>query len=700
MRIKILLLLSFFVFSFVQINAQNARKYTTYVVKPDETLRSIAKKVGCRYKEIKNLNPDVNKRHPRVNTTLVIPNKNYGKPVKEKKVAAAKGITIHIVKKGNTLFGIAKQYNVTIQSLIEANPHATKGLQLGQKIRIPSKEEYTIQPENRKVVFYKVQKGDTKWRIATIHNISVEELDKLNPKHVGELKENENILVPAKEEIAREIKDTYKQERDSLFVYHIVKQGEGLFRIAVLYGTTQEEIKKLNPEATKLLRPGMLLKIPAKKKDSFLMYQIIKDDTFYSLSKKYKTSEEELIKLNPELEEGLKLGMFIKIAVLPKTDNNSKEGDSINLLTDNYILDSIAIKHNVHLSFLMPLMYKDSANMSEKDKKLQSICTDFYMGAELAIDSIRHQGIDVTYHIYDTKNDPSQLYKILQENDLKKSNAIIGPFFINNAKKIAHEMPDIPVFTPSKRKTYSFEPNLVKTAANSKDLSNHLVQYLKQHYHKQKIIIIPDTNYVNINKANTIKRMLLEHDSIKNITIIEASRNKRNSAQVYMDKKKLEKSVDKNNENWVILLSDVKVISSDIVNTYGVMANDKKIKLFTTKIFNDYQYLDFSLLSELNWSFPATEFSQLNSDTVKAFKQKYKSINFTNPNDYSYTGFDLTYDAIMRIVSYENLSDALNAGKSLRLSRVFDYQLKSDHYENQGVMMVSFDKDLNFNLID
>jgi LysM repeat protein len=204
MRIKILLLLTFFIFSFVETNAQNARKYTTYVVKPGESLRSIAKKVGCRYKEIKNLNPDVDKKHPRVNTTLVIPNKNYGKP-KEKKVAPTKGITIHIVKEGNTLFGIAKQYNVTLQSLIEANPYAAKGLQPGQKIRIPSIEEFTVKDENEKVVFYKVQKGDTKWRIATIHHISVDDLDKLNPDHIGELKENENILVPAKKEVAKEV---------------------------------------------------------------------------------------------------------------------------------------------------------------------------------------------------------------------------------------------------------------------------------------------------------------------------------------------------------------------------------------------------------------------------------------------------------------------------------------------------------------
>jgi len=83
----------------------------------------------------------------------------------------------------------------------------------------------------------------------------------------GELQENQYIWVPSKEiEVNDEVKDSFQQEQDPSFIYHVVKEGEGLFRIAVLYSTTQEEIEKLNPEAVKLLRPGMLLKIPGKKK--------------------------------------------------------------------------------------------------------------------------------------------------------------------------------------------------------------------------------------------------------------------------------------------------------------------------------------------------------------------------------------------------------------------------------------------------
>ncbi len=280
--LSLLLLISVAVF------AQNEREYTTYIVKRGETLRSIAKKVGCRYREIKNLNPDVDKRHPEVNTTLVVPNKNYHKYTSQKKeTEKPKKPIIHTVKKGETFYRIARKYNVTIQSLKEANPQTREGLQAGMKIRIPFKEEFTVHPQPQKARLYKVQKGDTKWRIAQNNHISISELERLNPAIKEELKEGQLIII--QKTVGDKALDSIANAPDTsgdkeLYIYHKVKKGEGLFRIAVIYETTQDKIRELNPEATKKLRPGMLLKIPAKKKEK-LEHLRIKSDTFYNLTR-------------------------------------------------------------------------------------------------------------------------------------------------------------------------------------------------------------------------------------------------------------------------------------------------------------------------------------------------------------------------------------------------------------------------------
>jgi LysM repeat protein len=690
---RIILLITLTFFLGLQHNfAQNPKKYTTYVVKSGETLKSIAKKVGCKVKEIKSLNPDIS-RTPKVNTTLVIPNKNFGKVTVIKHHKPTEKVTVHLVQQGDTFFGIAKKYNVTIQSIKDANPAVvTDGLHPGQKIRIPNKSEFTIQPETGKVVFYKVQKGDTKWHIATMHKITVAELEKMNPEMEGELKENDNIWVPAPEEVPEEIKKTFQQEQDTIHIYHLVKQGEGLFRIAVMYSTTQDKIKELNPEATKKLRPGMLLKIPGKKKNKFLVHEVVKGDTFFSLTHKYDISKKELLKLNPELTDGLKVGMIIKIKEIPKVDKNM-------------MVDSIVPDKPIYLSFMMPLMTDTQIDLNARNNatRLRNICTDFYMGALLAIDTLQKRGLNINYHVYDTKNDLTHIYQLIQDEDLKNSDAIIGPFFFENAQKTARELPDMPVITPlfSKKQNNNHQENLIKAINDKERLLIGLKEYLKAHYKKQKIIITTDGQKDNIEKGKLIGNYFKSLDSLSNLQFIAPSHNKKHPEDIYMDKKELEESVTEGKDIWVILLSDTRVITSDIVNTYGVIANDHNIRLFTAKEFDDTDYLDYHYLSELDWTFPSIQFKLLNDKGVRVFREKYQKTNHAIPSKFAFQGYDITYDVLMRLSGYSTIIAGLEAGKSNRLAQQFDYKksAKGD-YRNNGILIIHFDKDLNFKLVE
>jgi len=681
------IILIFLLFIAIQTNAQDAKKYTTYVVKSSETLRSIAKKVGCRYKVIKNLNPDVDKKHLPLNTTLVIPNKNYGKPVIKDTVPVKKEI-YHVVEAGHTFYSIAKKYNVPINAIRDANPITAEGLKPGMRLRIPSQDEFTVKPKSNKLVLYKIKKGDTRWNISAKNNMTVAELERINLGLKNGFKIGDNIWIPAKEETLNN--ENNAKVDDSLFIYHIVKKGEGLFRIAVLYDTTQERIIEMNPEATKKLRTGMLLKIPAKKKNKFLIHKVIKGDNIFNITRKYEVSESDLLALNPALNEGVKIGMLLKIKLIH---------DITIPLNENLLVDSITVSKPIHVSFLMPLKADGKIDYSKKSSKLQNICTDFYMGAEIAIDSLRRQGLVVNSHVYDTKNDPSVIYNLLQNEDLKESDLIIGPFFIGNAKRVANELPDIPVFTPSNKLTTNSTRNLIKASVSQTEITNSLVKYLKEKYLKEKIIIIPDTNVVNHAEANRIKRLLLAHDSIFDVTIITPSRNKKNPDQVYMNKEKLQESIEEKKDTWVLLISDLKVISSDVVNTFGVMANEHAIKLFTTKIFEDFKHLDYQLLGQLSWSFPSTQFIDLNNQSVTSFKKKYYNLNHAQPSKYSFTGFDMTYDSLMRLAQGNNYSEGLEAGKSIRLSHQFDYINSNKGFDNKGVLLISFNKDLEYQLL-
>jgi len=691
MMYKKTLLILFLFFTAVFSFGQNAKKYTTHVVKAGETLKSIAREADCKVKEIKNLNPDISK-NPRVNTTLVIPNKNFGKIIITKNpIKPKEKVVVHLIEAGHTFYSIAKKYNVTIQSIKDANPAIADGLKVGQKIRIPSKSEFTLQAESGKVVFYKVKKGDTKWHIATVHKISVAELDKINPELQGELKENDNIWVPAPETVSEEVNATFNQEKDSTFIYHVVKQAEGLFRIAVIYDTTQDEIIKLNPEATKKLRPGMLLKIPGKKKSKFLIHTVRKGDTFYNLTRTYNVKKDSLLALNPALEAGLKLGMILKIKEMPN-------------YLPNRMIDSLGLDKTIHISFLMPLMSdKNNTQSSFKNMQLQDICTDFYMGAQIALDSLAKQGLQVSHHIYDTNNDPVHLYNLLKDETIQASDAIIGPFFFDNAQKVAKELKNIPIITPlfSKNQVLDSKNNLIKAAVDTKELTATLLEYLMANYTHQKIILISDTIPTHKKEMRLIGNTFKQHDSLVNLQYLSPTHNKKKSEDIYMNKKALEESVTKGKEVWVIMVSTNTVIISDIINTYGVMANDATIRIFTTKELDNFDYINYQYLAQLNWTFPAVQFNKLNTASTTKFKETYQSLNYTQPSSYSYKGFDLTYDTLQRLSYDEAFVIGLEAGVSTRLAQQFNY-VKSPRgdYRNQAIMLINFDKDMNFKVLN
>lgn len=685
--------ISFFVF-FSLLYSQEARKYITHIVKEGETIKSIAKKYECKTKEIKNLNPDADEDNLLINTTLVVPNPKLAKNKTQEKVTnnhnqskIENNVVIHTVEIGNTIFSIAKKYNITMQSLREANKLSNDNLIAGQKLRIPSQSEFMVKPSDAKVEFYQVKKGDTKWRIATLHNIKVEELEALNPDLKGDLIENEYIWVPANDvEVSSEIKDTFQQEQDKSFIYHVVKEGEGLFRIAVIYSVTEEEIEKLNPEAVKLLRPGMLLKIPGKKKDKFVTHVIEKGDTFFNLSKKYKVSEAFLIANNPELKDGLKIGTTI--FVKPKIEDKS--------ILNNFNFEK---GKTLKVSFLMPMMSDSTYNFGKNttDSKLRTIVADFYLGAQMAIEELEKKGININYHVYDTKNDKNVVLKLVKINEIKNSDIIIGPFFFDKAEIVAEELKDIPIITPlhSKKQELNHQTNLIKIGIDEKNTAEALAQFLVDNHTNQKIVMISDFKEFNINDAKKIEKIL----NINNITVqnIELTKNTKNPETLSVNKTSLLNALGKEKDTWVILLSDNISINVDIVNTYGSQGNGN-IRLFTNDQFQNYDNINFNHLLLLKWSFPAVQFDNLKNSEIQNFEKAYREKNYSFPEAFAFSGYDITLDILTRMASGDFIQSLENV-KTKGLTRSFDYQ-KTEQFDyiNKGVNLYMINPDFEYEL--
>jgi len=106
--------------------------------------------------------------------------------------------TTHTVQKGETLYSISKKYNSTIQSISEANKIDGTDIKVGQKLIIPaSSGESKKQPAIKQSSIYTVKKGDTWYGIARNFNTNVKSLYELNNSTADTpLKVGQKVNVP------------------------------------------------------------------------------------------------------------------------------------------------------------------------------------------------------------------------------------------------------------------------------------------------------------------------------------------------------------------------------------------------------------------------------------------------------------------------------------------------------------------------
>lgn len=193
----------FFIFMFfLQFQfAVFAQVKTEHEVIKGESIYSIAKKYGITESDIYELNPSVKGNLLQLKSILFISKKNSKK----------KSMDFHIVKQGDTFFSISKKYEVSISDLKKFNPSVfEKNLRLGDKIHLKKQKNTTTQDETEQVVAlddsveenddsgeitHVIKKGETLFSISKKYDLSVSQIEQLNPRLSDKLKIGYKLII-------------------------------------------------------------------------------------------------------------------------------------------------------------------------------------------------------------------------------------------------------------------------------------------------------------------------------------------------------------------------------------------------------------------------------------------------------------------------------------------------------------------------
>ena len=271
-----------------------------YVVKRGDTLWGISNQYGVSVTELASLN-GVNADTLQVGQSLIIPAKSGSNP---------DNMFLYTVKKGDTLYSIARVYGVNVNSIKNLNYLTSNNLYIGQVLRIP--EIYT-KPDDMYVpdyVNYKVKRGDTLYSIAKAYGVTVDSLIQDNALKNNSLTIGQNLKIRTNNTMVVEecFGEEYVPSNNSYSEY-VVKRGDNLYNIANTFGTSVSEITKINNLKNNNLAIGQVLKIPV----SSTLYTVLKGDSLYSIARKFNTTVDNIKKKNNLTSNNLMIGQVLKI---------------------------------------------------------------------------------------------------------------------------------------------------------------------------------------------------------------------------------------------------------------------------------------------------------------------------------------------------------------------------------------------------
>lgn len=367
----------------------------------------------------------------------------------------------HTVEKGDTLFGISRKYNISVDDLLRLNPESKDGnIKIGEVLRLDGKGS------SKQLGYIILKPKETIYGISKQYRISETDLKALNPDLNNQMKAGSRIILPLE---------------------NIKKYGDG----ELLEEVTSPKLQANIPVSSNTYTTTGV------SSDDFVTYTVQSGDTTFGIVNKFGIALDELIQLNPALSSGLKPGITLKIR---KADPAyvKKSGDELNV------------------AIMLPFGYDSN------DSKYRNVSIDFLSGAKLAIERNAKKGQKLNVKIIDAGNEATFKNSLTQINK-DNTDLIIGPFFKSSVLEVLDyvKTSKIPIVAPfaNSEDLYGFS-NLIIMETNDQVYADRIMDEVKAVYSDQRIYIVADSDK---SKANYIRSGLMKTLKTPQIIIVNSA---------------------------------------------------------------------------------------------------------------------------------------------------------------------------------
>jgi len=520
------------------------------------------------------------------------------------------------------------------------------------------------------------------------------------------------------------------------YYLHTVEKGQTLFAIAKFYKIEVNDLVIENPEAIDGLKPGQVLKIPIQKKKTVksevvdtsncIVHIVEKGQTLYSITKQYNVSDDVLKKLNPELFNGLKTGQKILIpsnkpkaeptAVVLTTNTTSSTLNSnlkeVVTVTNNIqkleAADRVSASHTYkgelkdeyNVAFFLPF-HADEANAIEMEALLKgeaqfpnktNVALQFYEGAMLAIDSLKKLKLNAKIFVFDVDDrDSLNMLSLLKKPELLEMDLIIGPLYGSSFMPVAKFAKEngIAIVSPFTQvnKILFENPYVCKVSPSITLQIEKMAGYVVDSFQTQNIVLVnggglaKDLSFYNSFKK-TANDLLFQRGAPRADSIKEAKGLA--GLQLMLSTTKV---------NVVVLPSSNQSFVTDFISKLYSMRDKYKIVLFGLQSWINYDNLDYEYLNGISLHIPSNHFIDYDNITTQDFVNSYRDKFKTEPELFSFQGFDVTYFFLNALK--QNGSGLLNNLTQLKYTGIeSNYEFSQfpvdSGFENKHVFIVKY----------
>lgn len=606
-----------------------------------------------------------------------VPAQNTGIVKSDKKVMIkGKAYFIHIVKKGQTLYSICKAYSVLQRDVVMHNPKLFEGLKEGQELKIPVNAIITEDKITDNYIYHTVQKGETVYSLSKKYKVKKKDIYRLNPSTKDNIKIGQTIKI-------KKSKIKYPREDDN-FIYIQIEKKQTLYSITHKYDVSREKIYKANPGLkAEGLKYNSILKIPKKEeKPEKVLTKIVQNDTI--------ESKDPVLLPDSLVKDSLLSDSLISDSLLP---------DSLKCIPIDYSENPTTY----NIVYLLPLdkdaqMIENEVEMDEIEKVFPKPFFEFYEGALIAIKEMQEKGLNLNIYVFDTGKDSLQIVNLLKKKELKNADLIIGPVYTKTFLLASEfcKTKNIPIISP-----LSPNDNLIKNYKNSFQIVPAFYSQLEQgtmflsKSRKDNFIILHNDTKEERELIFKYKKILKScyfenHNDSINLRIISLKETK------VKDLKPLLK-LDSNRNIIIIPSKERAFVSNAVTKLYIEFNRDYDITLVGFSVWQTFENISLEYFHTLNFHTFEPFFIDYKDSSVKVFIKKYRDLYNSEPEKYSFYGYDISKFFLTALMNYgKNFShclDSIQNVKMLNCKMKFSRLKENSGFINECVYIINYNRD-------